>query len=220
MKIYEIVSAKDMKQGKENRKDASSSVYHDIDIKLGTKNKKDPRPDSNYGSKKSYYSGANKPRKLSKADADLIWKYVHNDAPPIGKIGAAIERFIKLSEPINHSLVSYRGMMVDAKITKAIVKQIDKKKTYVFQHKNPMSFSNSQSVAWDFVSPTRGYRMQADKNRMSVVMEVMIPAGTQIARFGLSVGVGAEHMISKNSKIEFFKWRKYRGGIIITGKVV
>lgn len=161
-----------------------------------------------------------KPTKhLPKQDLENLYKYVHDDAPPRGAIAKSLDKLVSVSSPLNRSILSYRGVRLPSSTVVDIQKAVEAGQ-YVFSSEWPSSWSNNQSVAWDFVKP-KGYRFDAnDTSLSSVVFEVLIPAGTKIGRLQLAFGVGAEHVLPSNAKIRLTKIRKYRTGVIFSGKVL
>lgn len=156
---------------------------------------------------------------LPKQDLDNIYAYVNRDAKPRGNIAKSLDKLVSISSPINRTILSYRGIMLPANTAAAIQKSIEDGHPYSFTSKWPSSWSNSQSVAWDFVKP-KGYRHTANDEQTSVIFEVVIPAGTKIARLNLSFGVGLEHVLPSHTKIKLTKIRSYRTGVVLSGSVV
>ena len=158
-------------------------------------------------------------RGLSSKDLNNISNYVFKDLPPSGEVAMSLDKAVAAAPAINTAFVSYRGLLLPARLVSKITAQIDATGSYLFTNKSPSSWSNSQSVAWDFVKKS-GHRRTADDARIPIVFEVLIPKGTKIARLSLSFGVGHEHVLRSQSKIEFLKARKYREGLVLTGRLI
>lgn len=158
-----------------------------------------------------------KSTKLSEKDIQNIFSYVMHDKPPLGEIAASMEKLIAITPPLQHTITSYRGMHLPKKLVDSITKAVAKKSTYTLTTKNPMSFSNSKQVAWDFVGK-KGYRA-GHANSVPIILEAILPSGSKIGALNIAFGVGLEHIVSASSKFTINAIRPYLTGFIITGQL-
>ena len=157
---------------------------------------------------------------LSKKDIDNIHKFGLLDQKPEGAIAKSLDKLVALSTPLTRNLVSYRGLVLAKSTVAKLVQELQQKKTVIFKKSNPSAWSNSQSVAWDFAKPG-GYRnKKATTDRVGIILEVLIPAGTRIGGLNLSIGTGREHILPSNTQVELYRVRKFHTGLVFTGKII
>jgi hypothetical protein len=186
------------------------------EFKTAERNWGDKESQDNYHGSSINWGGH--PSGLSDEEINSIFKYVTDDVKPIGAVGNALEKLISVSTPINKPLLSYRGTFLTTKQVENIQNALQQKKSFKYRSKRTMSFSNSKSVAWQFVTPTGGYRTR--QGGVPIILEILVPAGTNVGRLNLTFGVGQEHILSKNSVIELSSIRPYRSGFILTGRII
>jgi len=123
-----------------------------------------------------------------------------------------LEKVIALSEPTDRDIVSYRGIGLNEQKVHAMIKKLEARKTVRLKNTRPSSFTNKSNKAWNFSDRHGG-------SNTRVLLEVLIPAGTKIGRIATHHGIGSEHVVSKNHAVVIDKYKRYRKGYKMTGKL-
>jgi len=129
------------------------------------------------------------------------------------QIHKVLEKVISLSDPLLNNIVSYRGINVSKEMVNGLIKQLKSGKYPVLKNKHPSSFTNEQYSAWRFSK-------RLSLNGVPILLEILIPTGTKIARIALHHGIGNEHVVSANTKYRLVKVSKFRNGYKFSGYLI
>ena len=150
-----------------------------------------------------------------------VVKYALADRKPTGAIKRELDKLVKRSKKSTYDTISYRGTVVDKGFSKGIQTQLTRDSNAIVSMKmrNPSSWTNSSSTAWDFAKEG-GFRFEKGAKGMeSVLMEVRVPRGTRVAQLDIAFGVGREHVLGSNYLIDIVEVKRFRGGWKIIGEV-
>ncbi len=156
------------------------------------------------------FTGGNRPldRKLGKQAGDHLYDYVFEDTPPTGAVGAALNKAVRLSPPLEKDLTSWRGMVLDAKTIRTL------KPGSTFTFKNPASFTNDRGTAYEFAKKGG---VRKGKEGQTLLIRALLPKGTKVARLEMAFGIGAEHVVRGGSKLKVTSVRKLDRATVIEG---
>jgi hypothetical protein len=141
---------------------------------------------------------------LGQKEADLVNDYVRKDVKPIGAVQKALDAGIARSRPIAEDTLSYRGMVVPAKDVAALTKAFESGKEVTLNSSLPSSYTSNESVAGRFAAG----KMRGGSKGEAVVLEVLMPKGSQVGSAPFSFNIPAEHLISSNSRLRVLRVTK------------
>lgn len=171
-------------------------------------------PDNVYYKMNPHFKLSPTAPKLSRETKEGLNKYVFEDASPSDPdVSKALNDAVDASAPLPATMVSYKGMVVPLDV---IAKWEQEKKIVL---PSPSSFTQVPRVAWDFAKKSkRGYRK--DIEGFPVVLQVVVPKGTKVARLFLSSDTGAEHLLKQGTQIKIHNVRHLKSRVIVEGEVL
>lgn len=213
MLLFELTNA-EIKQGKNIWKDPKFNDEYKSHGIQGNTLEYDPSEDPEYDGKIW--------NSITKADRNRLRNHAsdHFDDP---KIHTTLEKVIAMSEPIGKNVISYRGILLINSKVKEIVKKLEAGKTISLKNRHPTSFTDYSNAAWSFAnSNKRLFKMKSwgTKTYIPILLEILIPAETKVARIDLHNGIGFEHVVSAKTKIKLTKYSKYRSGLKFSGYLI
>ena len=166
---------------------------------------------------RSYFNGDNATMGLNRSNQEKIFDYVTRDKEPSGQIGQVLDKLCSSAEGFKNDALVYRGLRTDKKVIQAIEDKLQNNENVVLQFNRPTSWTNSDSVAFDFAK-AKGPRGKFGDS--GVVLKVLAPKGIKAVGLDIAFGVGQETLFSSTIKIQIVKIEKYREVVRFVGKMI